>query len=194
MDLVGLVQDIEASAVGEWMRTIVRAVPIVEAIHVMAIAVVFGTILVVDLRLLGLRDTKRPYTQVSRELLGWTWGAFVVAAVTGAMMFAANAMTYYENTPFRLKLLAIAAAGLNMLVFHFVTGRNVDDWDTERAAPAGGRVTGALSILIWTAVIVLGRWIGFTKGYDFSIPEDVDFDALGTGVDVLFDFDGAPPN
>jgi len=194
MDLVGLVQDIEASAVGEWMRTIVRAVPIVEAIHVMAIAVVFGTILVVDLRLLGLRDTKRPYTQVSRELLGWTWGAFVVAAVTGAMMFAANAMTYYENTPFRLKLLAIAAAGLNMLVFHFVTGRNVDDWDTERAAPAGGRVAGALSILIWTAVIVLGRWIGFTKGYDFSIPEDVDFDALGTGVDVLFDFDGAPPN
>src|SRR5690606_24911611 len=148
MDLVGLVQDIEASAVGEWMRTIVRAVPIVEAIHVMAIAVVFGTILVVDLRLLGLRDTKRPYTQVSRELLGWTWGAFVVAAVTGAMMFAANAMTYYENTPVRLKLLAIAAAGLNMLVFQFVTGRNVDDWDTERAAPAGGRVAGALRIPI----------------------------------------------
>src|SRR5690606_41655726 len=59
-----------------------------------------------------------------------------------------SAMTYYENTPFRLKLLAIAAAGLNMLVFHFVTGRNVDDWDTERAAPAGGRVAGALRIPI----------------------------------------------
>src|SRR5690606_41054373 len=121
MDMTGRVQDIEASVVGEWMRTTVGAVPIVEAIHVMAIAVVFGTILVVDLRLLGVRDTKRPYTQVSRELLVWTWAAFVVAAVTGAMMFAANAMTYYQNTPFRLKLLAIAAAGLNMLVFHFVT-------------------------------------------------------------------------
>ena len=181
------------------MRTTVRAVPIVEAIHVMAIAVVFGTILVVDLRLLGVRDTKRPYTQVSRELLVWTWAAFVVAAVTGAMMFAANAMTYYQNTPFRLKLLAIAAAGLNMLVFHFVTGRNVDEWDTERTAPAGGRVAGALSILIWTTVIVLGRWFGFTKGYDFSIPEEVDLDALGSGIDVLLDFgdalpSGAPPS
>ena len=157
MDLIGVVEKIEASGIGEWMRTTVKAVPVVEAIHVMAIAVVFGTILVVDLRLLGLRDTRRPYTQVSRELLGWTWAAFVVAAITGAMMFAANAMTYYENTPFRLKMLALVAAGLNMAVFHLITGRDVDEWDTSRSAPAGGRVAGALSILTYGLALAAFR-------------------------------------
>jgi len=191
MDLIGVVEKIEASGIGEWMRTTVKAVPVVEAIHVMAIAVVFGTILVVDLRLLGLRDTRRPYTQVSRELLGWTWAAFVVAAITGAMMFAANAMTYYQNTPFRLKMLALVAAGLNMAVFHLITGRDVDEWDTSRSAPAGGRVAGALSILIWTSVIFLGRWIGFTKGYDFSVPEEVDFDFLESGIGLLLELGGS---
>src|SRR5690606_1036045 len=191
MDLIGVVEKIEASGIGEWMRTTVKAVPVVEAIHVMAIAVVFGTILVVDLRLLGLRDTRRPYTQVSRELLGWTWAAFVVAAITGAMMFAANAMTYYQNTPFTLKMLALVAAGLNMAVFHLITGRDVDEWDTSRSAPAGGRVAGALSILIWTSVIFLGRWIGFTKGYDFSVPEEVDFDFLESGIGLLLELGGS---
>lgn len=187
MDLISIVQDIEASAVGEWMRTSVKAMPIVEAIHVMAIALVFGTILVVDLRLLGVRDTRRPYTQVSREMLRWTWLAFVAAVITGTMMFAANAMTYYENLPFRLKMLALAGAGLNMAVFHLFAARRVDDWNLNRAAPAGGRAAGALSIVLWTCVIFLGRWIGFTKGYDFSIPEDIelDFDFFDSGVRIL---------
>src|SRR5690606_2229245 len=155
MDLIGVVEKIEASGIGEWMRTTVKAVPVVEAIHVMAIAVVFGTILVVDLRLLGIRDARRPYTQVSREMLGWTWAAFVVAAVTGVMMFAANATTYYENIPFRLKMLALVGAGINMAVFHLVTGRNVDEWETGSSAPAGGRAAAIVSIVIWTAVIFL---------------------------------------
>ncbi|SRR5690606_37927285 len=191
MDLIGVVEKIEASAIGEWMRTTVKAMPVVEAIHVIAIAVVFGTILVVDLRLLGIGDARRPYTQVSRELLGWTWAAFVVAAITGAMMFAANAVTYYHNTPFRLKMVALVAAGVNMAVFHLVTGRNVEDWDTRRSAPPGGRLAGALSILIWISVIFLGRWIGFTKGYDFSVPEELDFDFLESGIGMLLELGGS---
>lgn len=187
MDLIGIVQRIEASPLGEWMRTSVKAVPVVEAIHVVAIAIVFGSILVVDLRLLGIGDGRRPYTQVSHEMLGWTWAAFVVAAVTGVMMFAANATTYYENIPFRFKMLALVGAGINMAVFHLVTGRNVDEWETRSSAPAGGRAAAIVSIVIWTAVIFLGRWIGFTKGYDFSVPEDVDFDFLESGAGVLMD-------
>lgn len=193
MNLISIVQDIEASAVGEWMRTTVKAVPIVEAIHVMAIAVVFGTILVVDLRLLGVRDTRRAYTQVSREMLRWTWVAFVVAVITGAMMFAANAVTYYQNLPFRLKMLALVGAGVNMAVFHLFTARNVDEWNLNRAAPAGGRVAAAVSIALWVSVIFFGRWIGFTKGYDFSIPEDVElhFDFFDSGVRILLELAGA---
>src|SRR5690606_14624404 len=130
-------------------------------IHVMAIAVVFGTILIVDMRMLGLLDKRRPYSAISGELLPWTWTAFVVATVTGVLMFAANATTYYENTPFRLKMLALAVAGLNMAVFHLFPGRHVAEWDYAKSAPAPCRVAAVLSIGIWTSVIFLGRWIGF---------------------------------
>lgn len=187
MDFSSIIQSIESSGIGEWMRTSVKAMPVVEAVHVMAIATVFGSIFVVDLRLLGFSDTRRPYSRVAGELLRWTWAAFVVAVVTGAMMFAANATTYAGNTPFQLKMLALVGAGVNMSVFHFVTARDIDDWDRAASPPLGARAAGALSILIWTAVIFLGRWIGFTKGYDFTVPDDVDFDfsAVEAGVRLL---------
>ncbi len=172
MDLHGIVQAVHDSGVGNWMRMSVKAMPIVEATHVLSAAIVFGSVLIVDLRLLGIPNTRRPFTRVADEMLRLTWAAFFVSVVTGVLMFAANAPTYYVNTAFRLKMLALLAAGLNMAFFHRVTLKSVSGWNTS-VAPFAGRFAGALSILIWTAVIFLARWIGFTKGYDFSIPADV---------------------
>lgn len=176
MNLLPLAESIHASAVAEWMRSSLKAMPVVEAIHVMAVAVVFGSILVVDLRLLGFPGTKRAFTRISNEMLRFTWGAFGVAVVTGALMFAPNSITYYNNTAFRLKMLALLAAGLNMAFFQFVTFRGVAAWDKDRDPPAAAKLAGLLSILLWVTVIALGRWIGFTKGYDFSIPQEVQFE------------------
>jgi hypothetical protein len=174
MNAPSFVQAIEASAVGEWMRGHVLAMPLVEAAHVLCIAVVFGTILVVDLRLLGLFDRQRAVTRVADEMLRLTWIAFIGAVLTGALYFAANAGTYWFNTAFRFKMLAILLAGLNMAVFQFVTYKSVAAWD-RTAPPRAARIAGALSLLLWTTVVVLGRVIGFTKGYDFTAPTDVDF-------------------
>jgi hypothetical protein len=165
------IQAIQDSAVGEWMRTSLKAMPIVEATHVLAAATVFGTIFIVDLRLLGVRDGRRAFTRVSDELLRFTWCAFALAVVTGALMFAANAQTYYVNTAFRLKLVTILLAGINMAIFQHLTLKGVGQWDQGRA-PTAGRVAGALSILLWITVLFLARWIGFTKGYDFAVPDD----------------------
>jgi hypothetical protein len=107
----------------------------VEAAHVVAAVLLFGTVLVVDLRLLGLADVRRPFTRISRETLPLVWLAFVVSVITGSLMFAASAQTYFGNTAFRLKALALFGAGLNMLLFQRVTRRHVADWDDGRAAP-----------------------------------------------------------
>lgn len=175
MNAPSFVQGIESSAVGEWMRSHVLAMPLVEATHVLCIAVVFGTILVVDLRLLGLFDRHRAVTRVADEMLRLTWIAFIGAVLTGALYFAANAGTYWFNTAFRFKMLAILLAGLNMAVFQLVTYKGVAAWDRGPAPPRAARLAGLLSILIWATVVVLGRVIGFTKGYDFTAPTDVDF-------------------
>jgi len=174
MNLATLVQSIQSSAPGEWMRTSVRAMPIVEAIHVLAAATVVGTVLIVDLRLLGLPSLHRPVTRISREMLRLTWTAFAVAVAAGSLMFAANARTYVGNTAFRLKMLALLCAGLNMAIFQVITYRSVAAWDRDTPTPHAARLAGAASILIWIAVIFFARWIGFTKGFDFKIPADVD--------------------
>ena len=175
MSVPAFVQAIYDSGVAEWMRQSLKAMPFVESAHVLAIATVFGTILIVDLRLLGWAGAHRPFSVVSREMLPKTWVAFAAAVVTGALMFAPNAITYYGNTAFRLKMLALVLAGLNMAVFHLLTGRSAN-WDTHARTPVAGRVAAVLSVALWLAIIFLGRWIGFTKGYDFSVPEDVQFD------------------
>jgi hypothetical protein len=171
MTLLTIVQSIQDSGIAEWMRSSVKAMPIVESIHVLAAATVFGTIFIVDLRLLGWPNTSRPFTRVSDEMLRLTWGAFFLALVTGLLMFAANANTYFGNTAFRLKMLALICAGANMAQFQFVTFRTVGTWN-DSAPPFRARLAGVLSILIWLSVIFFARWIGFTKGFNFETPDN----------------------
>lgn len=172
MDVPDFINTLQATGAADWMRTSVKAMPFVEAAHVLAAATVFGTIFIVDLRLLGMRDRSRAFSRVSLEMLRYTWAAFALAVITGALMFVANASTYWVNTAFRFKMLGLVLAGINMLVFQHITSRDLKSWDHAHRAPGAARLAGALSILLWIAVIFLARWIGFTKGYDFDVPDD----------------------
>jgi hypothetical protein len=134
--------------------------PLVESIHVIGLAGVFGSIAIVDLRLLGIANRHLSITYINNQVLPWTWRSFFVAVVTGALMFIGNAPYYYENVPFRIKMVLLALVGINMMIFQFGTFRNVTAWDT--GPPSGGaRFAGAASLLLWTGVIGFGRWIGF---------------------------------
>jgi hypothetical protein len=177
MNAPSFIQSIESSGIGEWMRSVAWAMPVVNALHVLCIALVYGTIMVVDLRLMGLLDRGRSVVAVSQEMLRLTWAAFAGAVPTGALFFAANATSYWFNTAFRFKMLAILLAGINMLVFQFLTYRSVAAWDRSASPPGAAKLAGVLSLLIWTAVVVLGRVIGFTKGggIEVIVPTDDDF-------------------
>jgi Family of unknown function (DUF6644) len=174
MSAQSLLESLQGSALASWMRYTNPAMPIVEAMHVVAAVVLFGTVLIVDLRLLGLADSSRPYARVSRETLRLTWLAFAVAMITGSLMFTTSPLTYFANAAFRLKALALLAAGSNMAVFQLATVRGVATWNDGAAPPRAARLAGLLSVLLWAAVVLLGRWIGFTKGYDFTVPAGVE--------------------
>jgi hypothetical protein len=136
--------------------------PLVESLHVIAIALVAGTIFIVDTRLLGLTSKHLSFTYVSDRLLPWTWAAFVASVITGALMFIGNAVGYYDNTPFRVKMVLLLLAGVNMLFFQMVTFRGVATWDSDRP-PGAARTAGFVSISLWCGIIVFGRWIGFSN-------------------------------
>jgi hypothetical protein len=173
MSVESILEAIQSCALAEWMRTTNPAMQVVEATHVLAAVMVFGAVLIADLRLAGITDSRRAFTRVSRETLPLTWVAFTAAVVTGSLMFTTNPHTYFANIAFQLKAFALVAAGLNMAVFQLLTVRGVAAWDTGKP-PLQARVAGLLSLLLWAAVVLLGRWIGFTKGYDFTIPPGVE--------------------
>ena len=175
MNTQSILDALQRSAAAEWMRG-TSAGQMVEATHVVAAVLLFGTVLVVDLRLLGVADARRAFTRIRRETLKLVWLAFVISVITGSLMFAASAHTYVGNTAFRLKAMALLAAGLNMALFQLLTGRGVAEWDQARAAPRTARIAGLLSVVLWAAVVLLGRWIGFTRGYDFAVPPGLDFE------------------
>ena len=131
--------------------------------HIAAISMVFGMIAVLDLRLIGIGFRDYAVTDLSRQVLPWTWAAFAVAAITGALMFSGQAVKYSTNVAFLTKLTLMALAGANMLVFHFITYRSVAKWD-RAGAPLAGRIAGAISLACWIAVVVYGR---FTAYYMF---------------------------
>jgi hypothetical protein len=149
------------SPVSLWIAESTWAFPALEVVHIFAISMVFGTIAVIDLRLLGLASTKRPYSEMARELLPWTWGAFFVAAVCGSILILSRPTGYFENTDFRLKFVCMALAFANMLVFHLITSKSLAGWD-RGAPPVAAKVAGAVSILLWIGVVYFARMTGFT--------------------------------
>jgi hypothetical protein len=149
------------SPVSLWIAESTWAFPALEVVHIFAISMVFGTIAIIDLRLLGLASIKRPYSEMARELLPWTWGAFFVAAACGSVLILSRPTGYFENTDFRLKFVCMALAFANMLVFQFITSKSLAGWD-RGAPPVAAKVAGAVSILLWIGVVYFARMTGFT--------------------------------
>jgi hypothetical protein len=136
--------------------------PWIEALHVLAITSVIGSIALVDLRLIGVRALNRPISIITQELLPVTWIAFVIAAITGIVLFASNALSYSQNFYFISKMGLLALAGINMLTFQFLIGRNLERWNYYQQLPIPARIAGAISLTLWISIIFCGRWIGFT--------------------------------
>ncbi len=188
MDIAAFLKWIEATSLATRIRDSFFLFHLLESAHVFGLALVFGTIAIIDLRLLGLASSQRSFTRMASDILKWTWGAFALTALTGALMFTTNAAVYYHNFFFRTKMVLLALAGLNMLVFELTAGRTIHRWDKAPAAPPVGKAVAAVSIVLWIAVIFMGRIIGFTTTRAAVVapaPSGVNFDDFLQG--------GAPP-
>jgi hypothetical protein len=157
-----LIAYLENSAIAESIREDDTLFPFFESVHVVAICLVVGSILVLDLRLLGLASLHRPVNRLIGAILPVTWSAFAIAAASGILLFISKATKYLANGYFDAKMVLIGMAGLNMIVFHAVTARDLPRWEKEPSPPLRARLAGVFSILLWVAVVACGRLIGFT--------------------------------
>ena len=163
MELDALLRSLEATSVATAIRENDFLFPWVESVHVLAIALVVGTIAIVDLRLIGLASLERAVTRLTADALRCTWVAFAVAAISGALLFSSNAFNYAHNSHFQAKLFFLILAGINMAIFRLFFGRDIDRWGiSPHTTPLRARIAGAISLLVWIGVVAFGRWVGFT--------------------------------
>lgn len=134
-----------------------------EATHVITLTVFAGSILFVDLRLLGLALPNTPISRINRSLLPLTIAGFAVLVVTGTLVFFGKPFEYYHNFAFRLKLAFLALAAVNIFVFHARVQANQAAWDDTPRPPAKVRRAAALSLLSWVLVIGAGRGMAYER-------------------------------
>jgi hypothetical protein len=134
---------------------------LLEGTHLIVLMLFAGTILVVDLRLLGVTFRKTRVSVVSDAILPLTVFSFVLVVLSGLGLLFAKPLFYYHNVWFRAKMIFLALALLNILIFHGQTQRTLDSWDTDARPPRAARIAAAGSLIAWVLVITCGRFIPY---------------------------------
>ena len=148
----------------EWSTAIHESLflyPIIESTHVLTLCLFVGTLIVVDLRLLGVSFTDTTVSEVTQRLLPWTVIGFVIMVITGVLLFYAIPERSYHSIWFRVKVVLLIVAGINAWVFHKRVQNNQEQWDAAPKPPVGARVSAAVSLTMWAGVIVTGRLIAY---------------------------------
>lgn len=152
---------IEMSALGQAMRQWLWLYPSVEIVHLLGIALLVGSIIVLDLRLLGL-SRALPVRRLASHVLPWSAAGLALILPSGMAMFAAHATDLLGNPVFALKFCLIMAAAINAAIFHVGVFRGAAAWDVDAPPPPMARAAAALSILLWISVIACGRLLAYT--------------------------------
>lgn len=149
-----------ATPLSQAMRSDPWLYPAVEIVHIFRFAVLVGSVVLFDLRVLGCARGI-PVQLLARHLLRWAVAALLLVVPAGLLLVAAHPAELARNPAFQWKLALIAAAGLNALAFHVFPWRGAARWERERPAPLLARAHALLSILLWLGVISCGRLLAY---------------------------------
>jgi len=145
------------------MRESTWAEPIVESIHVLTLTVFLGFAILLDLRLLGICLRRKRTSEVLAQFNPWLFGGFAVMVITGVLLFSGDPVTFYNTHPpfFKIKMIMLALAGLNVLMFNLGIGRRVSEWDRLPKTPPAAKLAGLVSIILWILIVAAGRAIAY---------------------------------
>jgi hypothetical protein len=151
---------LEGTALAVAMRQWIWLYPIVEVIHIVGLVVLVGGAVMFDLRLLGASRHVR-VVELAGHLLPSAWVGLGIVVPSGLLMFAAHAAEWATSPIFRVKMVLLAAAGLNVLLFHRGIYRTVGGWDRRRSVPFAARAAAMASLLFWLGAIAAGRMLAY---------------------------------
>ncbi|HWF48821.1 MAG TPA: DUF6644 family protein [Bryobacteraceae bacterium] len=156
MSLLPLFEWLGRTSLGAFMQQSGYAFPMVEMVHLLALAILGGAILIIDLRLLGLGLKSLSAERLAQELTPYLTGCLIASAVSGLLLLSGEPLKCYYNLAFRLKMLFLAVA----VLFYFVVQKRIFQFEREGRRELLQKLTGVVSLLLWLAVGLAGRAIG----------------------------------
>ncbi|MEQ1948842.1 MAG: DUF6644 family protein [Bryobacteraceae bacterium] len=153
---------LEGSGIGTEIRESSLWFPLIEGLHVLGLSISVGLIVISDLRLAGLVLKKRSASEVWSQFLPWLAPGFILMTITGVLLFWSHALSAYNSMAFRTKLVLLFLAAVNAAYYHLTIYRKMDRWDNDPVPPAGARFAGWASLVLWVAVITMGRIMAYS--------------------------------
>ena len=135
----------------------------VQSVHILAIAIVMSSVVVVDLRLMGLMGHSQSITGMTRRFIPWVWWALAALLLSGVVLITAEPRRDLLNPVFQAKMVLVVVAIAVTVVFQETVRRNVEFWDLSPSRRTGAWVTAVASLLVWTAIVGCGRWIAYVE-------------------------------
>ena len=153
--LLTLGQWLESTSFGTAVRNTVWGYPYVQWIHFTGLSLWVGTIVAVDMRLLGLAGRRHTAAELADQLLPWTWTGLGIALLGGFLLFSSIATTYIHNAAFQLKFPLLLVG----IAYHVVVQRNVGKWGQSPATPPVAKLAGLIELMLWLAVVTAATYI-----------------------------------
>lgn len=157
MSLLPFFQWCDRTAIAVAIRDSVWLFPAIEAVHLLALSLLGGAVLLLDLRLLGFGLRGQPVRELAADLSPWLLAGLAGMIASGVPMFLSEALKCYESPPFRFKMLFLLLA----ILFTFTVRRRIAASHETPRRPWRARLTALVSLTLWTSVGLMGRAIGF---------------------------------
>ena len=153
---------LEESGIGTELRESSLWFPLIEGLHVLGLSVSVGLIVLSDLRLAGVALKKRSASEVWGQFLPWLAPGFILMTITGVLLFWSHAYSAYNSIAFRTKLILLFLAAANAAYYHLTVYRKMNLWDNDPVPPAGARFAGWASLVLWVAIVTMGRIMAYS--------------------------------
>ena len=152
-----------ATPLSHTIQTAGWVIPTLQTIHILSVAVVFSSAILVDLRLWRLLNRDVPLPEVTRRFLPTIWPVLLVLLITGSLLIIGEPRRSLLNSTFYLKMALLAVAILLTAWLQWSISSSPNFWDRDRGRRMAGQLAASVSILVWCGILFAGRWIAYTQ-------------------------------
>jgi len=145
----------------QWLQGHFMAIPTFQTIHILSIAILFGSALMVNLRVLGVAGGGHSVEATTRRFMPWLWGGLAALIVSGVVLLVSEPVRNMVNPFFWIKMGILLVAAILTLWFHSSVSRAMGKWDQSNTGHGGIKAGAAALILLWCLVMAGGRWIAY---------------------------------